>query len=172
MLLTMVKGDELPTDSPRVARWLAVLLLVLAAGPLAIAWGIGYYPTAGIAGCAALYILYPHLSKFVKLLFTGKALVLGEEGLFDRTFPLGFVPWSEIKGASLEESKNHKMVILQLRDEEAFKEKFVRRTWLYRPIRRRNLETDQVGFWIDTHWIDESPGHILEAIRSRIKTTT
>lgn len=146
-------------------------LLVLVGGPLAIGWIFGYYLTAVIAGCAALYILYPHLSKFVRLLFTGQALVLEEEGLLDRTFPLGFVPWSEIQEASLTNSKNHKIVELELRNEETFKEEFIHRTWLYRPIRRRNFENGRRGFWIDTHWIDESPGHVLEAIRSRLKTT-
>lgn len=167
----MISEHEFSTDSLKVARSLAMLLLVLAGTPLAIVWILGYYLTAAIAGIGAMYILYPHLSKLMKLVFTGRALILGEEGLFDRTFPLGFIPWSEIQGASLTESKNHKIVELKLRDEETLREEFIQRTWLYRPIRRRNFENGRIGFWIDTHWIDDSPGHVLQAIRSRVKTT-
>lgn len=167
----MISEREFSTDIPKVARSLAWLLLVLAGVPLTIAWLFGYYLSAAIVGISTVYFMYPHLSKFVRLIFTRRALILGEEGLFDRTFALGFIPWSEIEGAKLTESQSHKIVELKLCDEETFRKEFLQRTWMYRYPQRKSFESGEVGFWIDTHWIDDSPDHVLQAIRSRVKTT-
>jgi hypothetical protein len=140
--------------------------------PVVIIWLFSYHLTAAAVVVVSLYLLYPKLVKYMGLLLTGEALVLGEESLYDRTFPLGRVPWTHVRGVRLKEVQDHKVVELELRNEEIFKEEFIKRTWFYRPIRRRNFENGQRSFWIDTHWVDESPGQILEAIRSRVKTTS
>ena len=168
-LVGMFDRREFPLDRQKASSTLAKLSVAVIGPPVVIIWLLSYYGIAVAVGIVSLYLLYPQLTKYVRLLFTGQALILGDEGLFDRTFPLGFVPWPRIRGARLTESKNHKIVELELRDEEAFKEEFIQRTWLYRPIRQRNFESGRVGFWIDTHWIDAPPGQVLQAIRARAK---
>lgn len=159
------------TNRSEVVSSLSILAAVIVSTPIAIIWLFGHYISAAVVVIMGLFFLYPKLSKYFKLLFTGQALVLGEENLYDRTFPLGRVPWSQIEGASLIEVQDHKVVELNIRDEDAFREEFIQRTWLYRPIRRRNFENGRMDFWIDTHLIDGSPDHVLQAIRSRVKTT-
>lgn len=167
----MPEYQEFTPNRPEVASSLSILAVVIVGTPIVLIWLFGHYISVAVGAAVGLFLLYPKLSKYFTLLFTGQALVLGKKSLYDRTFPLGRLPWSQIGGANLTEIQDHKVVELNIRNEEEFREEFIKRTWLYRPIRRRNLENGQIGFWIDTNLIDGSPDHVLQAIRSKMKTT-
>lgn len=168
----MTDHQEFSVNRAEVVSSLSILSAVIVGTPIVIIWLFGHYISAAVVAVVGLFFLYPKFSKYFNLLVTGRALILEKDNLYDRTFPLGRVPWSQIGGATLTEVQDHKVVEMNIRDEEAFKEELIQRAWLYRPIRRRNFENGQMGFWIDTHLIDGSPDDVLQAIRSRVKTTT
>src|SRR5213594_4090118 len=63
----------------------------------------------------SLYTLYP----LVRLLLSGDAILVTDEGLIDRTGALDFVRWSEIRGALVKPYMGLKLVELQLNDRDA-----------------------------------------------------
>lgn len=169
----MSKQKEFRANREKVGLELIKLAAASIAGPAAIVWFFGYYTTGAVAFIGVLYLIYPRLARHTRLLTTDAGLILDEDGVYDRTLSLGRIPWSQIQDAEQIEAENgHHMIELTLSNEEEFKKEFIQRTLLYRPIRRRNIKSGRVGFWIYPQRLIAEPDQIVQAIQNRTEESS
>jgi hypothetical protein len=100
-----------------VAARLLILVLFFTVVGFASAW------TYGQSGYRYLfYVLIGLMFTFLfvrlgRLLFTDAGVVITDLGILDRTSDLGFVPWSEIQGASIQRYLGADLIELDMKDD-------------------------------------------------------
>jgi len=115
------------------------LLLAVVVFVVLTIWFVGRDPKLfpfmiAFLAMVALYSLYP----LVRMLLSGQAIIVTDEGLVDRTGALEFVRWGEIRSARVRPYMGLKLVELDLNDQEAVLARLppIRRALLRYSIRR------------------------------------
>ena len=108
------------------------------------------------------------LWRFVRQLRNSELVVLDEEGITDRSYGLGFVPWGNVRAARLHDlermGKTYRVIELTLRDPEAFfEDKTVDRSLI-----RRGMSSGTTGVWVNTWQLKASADEVLDTIRDYI----
>jgi hypothetical protein len=106
---------------------------------------------------------------FANQLSEGSLIILDEEGITDRSYGLGFVPWSNIQGAELQQIPKkivpQTVVALDLKDPDAYFENSDSFNSAFLKWGDRRFG----GFWLNTSHVDCSSGELLELVRSYIE---
>lgn len=114
--------------------------------------------------------------RFVDQLRNDEIIVLDESGLMDQSYGLGFIPWSNVKDASLREitwkASPFTVVELEVFDEDAY---FAESDSLDRKMIKRGKEMSigengsVGGLWLNTYQISSTESELLEAVQRYIR---
>ena len=101
------------------------------------------------------------------MLMSGKAVVIGPDGLLNYTSAVAFVAWGELKGAHMERPFGISIIALELHDVDAV----VGRTMiLNRLLLRYSMKSSGIGLSISTAFISVGAERTLDLILGRIST--
>ena len=107
--------------------------------------------------------------RFSQQLRNRELIILNRKGLFDRSYGLGFIPWSNIRAARFHEldrmTQKYQMIELVLKDDEEF---FNASTADRRKI-RMGMKDGITGIRLNTWQVNSSAEEILDAIRKHIE---
>lgn len=109
------------------------------------------------------------LWRFSQQLRNRELIILNRKGLTDRSYGLGFIPWSNIQSARLHEVdriiQKYQMIELVLKDNEDF---FSASTADRKKI-RRGIKDGITGIWLNTWQVSSSAEEVLDTIRDHIE---
>ena len=107
--------------------------------------------------------------RFSQQLRNRELIILNRKSLFDRSYGLGFIPWSNIRAARFHEldrmNQKYQMIELVLKDDEEF---FKASTADRRKI-RMGMKDGITGIRLNTWQVNSSAEEILDAIRKHIE---
>ena len=125
----------------------------------------GFSPWAAVLGLAVggVFILRKTWA-WIQQLRDGDLIVLDEEGITDHSYGLGFIPWSNIRGAELHQVQRkifpYTVVELDLKNPESYFEETD-------TLNSKFLEwgdRDYGGFWLNAHHVESSPRELLQLV--------
>ena len=105
----------------------------------------------------SLYTLYP----LVRLLLSGQAIVVTDEGLIDRTGALDFVRWGEIRAARVKPYMGLKLIELDLNDQEAV---LARVPAVRRALLRYSIRRGRVGPYLKASFVQGGVDAVMRVI--------
>ena len=132
---------------------------------LVISMGLSIFSILVLLVC--VYFMWRALWRLRGQLKDGELIVLAPEGLFDRSYGLGLIPWDNIRAARLhrvDRLLSYEVVELVLNDLEVFFN-------TDNPDRKqikRGLKNGLTGIWLNTWQLNASAEEVLDAIRDHI----
>jgi hypothetical protein len=117
-----------------------------------------------IIPCVVIIVTYAAFAPLLRLLLTGEAIILTDEGLLARIGDVDFVAWPEIEAVEIEEYGHQNAVALHLRDPKAVLGRLspVRRMLLRHHMKKGGHPLLYGSF------VEGGAEHLLELIQKRI----
>ncbi|MEM0963694.1 MAG: hypothetical protein AAGK21_14295 [Bacteroidota bacterium] len=103
--------------------------------------------------------------RFLSQLVNDRVIILDERGITDRSYGLGFIPWSNVEGAELKTLLTKvppvSVVELDLVDPEAY---LSSAKGLDGRLIRRGYESGSAGFWLNTFQLEATPEEVFRMV--------
>ncbi len=108
-----------------------------------------------------------------KLYFHKSLIIMNEDGIYDRTYGLGFIPWANIKSAKIYDydrnilgiDQSFAMIELELIDEGEYLNSNVS---ISKKLLKFGRNSTHTGYWINTTNLNIQRHQLLSEIRSRL----
>ena len=156
-----------PADKATI---LTRLLLSLVTALVVSYWFFVRYPRAFPSVLVFFAVIWVYtLHPLVRLLLTGKAIVLTDQGLIDRTGGLEFVRWAEIREARIRPYMGLKLVELGLTDLDAV---LARLPVVRRVLLRYSIRTGSVGPYLKASFAQGGADALMRVIEQHAPGST